>query len=249
MSNTSEHNIKVIAHRGASGHAPENTATALSQAIAFGADIVEIDIHPTRDGHWVLLHDPTLNRTTNGSGEVRDATLEEIERLDAGSWFDASFRGEKLLTLKQAIDTIPDSIELIVDIKATLPEDTALQGLLRLLDQRQRLATTLLASPDERVHERLKRLDRSVQLSLSDPDLNRPNVWEKVERLEPKVISLHWTVANHHAVTQIHRHGIAVITWTVNEPDRMEHMIELGVDGITTDFPDRLMTVLGRRAH
>jgi glycerophosphoryl diester phosphodiesterase len=84
--------VLVIAHRGASGHAPENTLAAFKKAVALGATFIETDLHLSRDAHFVAIHDATANRTTNGQGAVHDMTLAELRRLDAGSWFGSEFR-------------------------------------------------------------------------------------------------------------------------------------------------------------
>jgi glycerophosphoryl diester phosphodiesterase len=94
----------VIAHRGASGHAPENTLAAFERAVALGARFIETDLHLSRDARFVAIHDATLERTTNGTGNVRDSTLAEIRRLDAGMWFDREFMGQKVPTLEEIIE-------------------------------------------------------------------------------------------------------------------------------------------------
>ena len=93
----------VIAHRGASGHAPENTMAAFERAVALGAGFIETDLHLTRDARFVAIHDPTLERTTNGTGLVKDLTLAEIRKLDAGHWFDREFMGQKVPTLEEIV--------------------------------------------------------------------------------------------------------------------------------------------------
>src|SRR5271156_1995633 len=94
----------LIAHRGASGHAPENTLAAFRKAIAQGVAFIETDLQLTRDTHLVAIHDDTVNRTTNGQGAVHDLSLEEIRKLDAGSWFGSEFAGERIPTLEEILD-------------------------------------------------------------------------------------------------------------------------------------------------
>src|ERR1700723_1899110 len=93
----------IIAHRGASGHAPENTLAAFERAVALGAGFIETDLHLTRDARFVAIHDPTLERTTNGKGNVRDSSLAEIRKLDAGLWFDRQCRGQKEPALEEML--------------------------------------------------------------------------------------------------------------------------------------------------
>jgi glycerophosphoryl diester phosphodiesterase len=100
---------RVIAHRGFSGVAPENTLVAIRRGIEIGADMAEIDVTLSKDGYVVVIHDETLDRTTNGTGPVSDATLEELQRLDAGSWFAPEFAGEKIPTLGEVLDLVRGS--------------------------------------------------------------------------------------------------------------------------------------------
>ena len=113
---------RVIAHRGFSGAAPENTLAAVRAAIEVGADMVEIDVTLTSDGHIVVIHDETLDRTTTGSGRVSDFTLAELQRLDAGGWFAPRFAGERIPTLDQVLDEIEGRILLNVEIKSEAVE-------------------------------------------------------------------------------------------------------------------------------
>ena len=106
-----------IAHRGASGHCPENTRAAFLRAIELGADMVELDCQNTLDGAVVVIHDETLERTTNGRGRVRDHTLKEIKALDAGSWFGRDFAGEEVLTLEEAVEILRGRVGLNLEIK------------------------------------------------------------------------------------------------------------------------------------
>ena len=99
----------IIAHRGAMGNAPENTAASFKKAIDEKADGIELDVHMTKDGHLVVIHDETIDRTSNGKGLVRDMTLEELRKFDYGSFFDASYAGERILTLEEALEIIKNA--------------------------------------------------------------------------------------------------------------------------------------------
>ncbi len=105
--------VEIIGHRGFSARAPENTLSAIDAAIAAGADAVEFDMHTAGDGNPVLFHDAMLSRTTNGVGPIRRRTLEQLKKLDAGSWFDAEFAGERVPALKEALEHIGDRIPRI----------------------------------------------------------------------------------------------------------------------------------------
>jgi glycerophosphoryl diester phosphodiesterase len=107
----------LIGHRGAAAETPENTLVSLKRAMEQGVDRIEIDVHMTKDGRIVLMHDCSLNRTTNGHGEVRDYSLAQIQQLDAGSWFDTAFAGEKVPSLEEAIELISGKCTLMIEVK------------------------------------------------------------------------------------------------------------------------------------
>ncbi|MDI9413653.1 MAG: glycerophosphodiester phosphodiesterase family protein [Bacillota bacterium] len=109
----------VIAHRGASSLAPENTLAAINKAIELNADLIEIDVHLTRDGHPVVIHDKTVGRTTSGSGKVSRLSLTQLKQLDAGSWFGEHFKGEKIPTLEEVLLICQNRIPLLVELKST----------------------------------------------------------------------------------------------------------------------------------
>ena len=109
----------VIAHRGASGSAPENTMAAFSLAVERGAEVVELDVQMTADGYPVVIHNATVNRTTDGTGLVREKTLAELQTLDAGSWFETRFAGERVPTLEEVVTWARGRVALAIEIKNT----------------------------------------------------------------------------------------------------------------------------------
>ena len=111
--------VNVVAHRGFSGRFPENTLRAFQEAVALGVDSIEFDVQLTRDGGLVLVHDGTVDRTTNGSGRVDGLSLSEIKEMDAGGWFDSKFKGEKVPTLAEALEAIDTAVRLNIHLKLT----------------------------------------------------------------------------------------------------------------------------------
>ena len=111
--------VAVVAHRGASGVFPENTRAAFEEAIRLGVETIEIDVHLTRDEALIIVHDYSVDRTSDGHGDISDMTLAEIKALDAGSWFDPNFTGERFLTLEETLDLMPSEMKLNVHIKET----------------------------------------------------------------------------------------------------------------------------------
>jgi glycerophosphoryl diester phosphodiesterase len=118
-----EKRIMVIAHRGASGYAPENTVSAFKKAIMMKADMIEFDVHLTKDGKVVLMHDKTVDRTTDGKGKVKEMTLKELKKLDAGLWFDKKFKGEKIPTLEKVLKKFKGKILFNIEIKSEGTEE------------------------------------------------------------------------------------------------------------------------------
>ncbi len=110
---------KILAHRGASAYAPENTMAAFKKAIEMNADGIELDVHLSKDGYIVIIHDERVDRTTDGKGEVKDFSLDELKKLDAGSWFSDEYKGEKIPTLEELLSLIKNTeIYLNIEIKA-----------------------------------------------------------------------------------------------------------------------------------
>src|ERR1700722_16776106 len=155
----------IIAHRGASGHAPENTLAAFERAVALGAGFIETDLHLTRDARFVAIHDPTLNRTTNGSGVVRDATLAELSRLDAGMWFDRQFIGQRIPSLEDVLKFArKHDVVFYLEIKY----DTAWgmhHALVAALQGAEVAARTVVLSFDPRIVALLSKRATSIMLA------------------------------------------------------------------------------------
>src|SRR5215469_4294841 len=156
----------VIAHRGASGHAPENTLAAFQRAVELGATFIETDLHVTRDGRFVAIHDETLDRTTNGKGEVEDFTLDELRQFDAGFWFDRDFAGERIPTLPQILDfSSAHDVVFYLELKysAITGMDHALAAALQKADH---AARSVVISFDSGTLVPLRRIDPSIMVGL-----------------------------------------------------------------------------------
>src|SRR6266550_467624 len=175
----------VIAHRGASGHAPENTMAAFRKAVAQGATFIETDLQLSRDAHFVAIHDGTVNRTTNGRGSVHDLTLVELRELDAGSWFGSEVSGERIPTVMSG---------LLYDGQLEKPVEKAVEIGARQLAVRGDLATPAL-------------------------------------------------------LEQARKKDLQVVCWTINQPAHMRLLIEAGVQGIMSDYPDRVVAALKKESE
>jgi glycerophosphoryl diester phosphodiesterase len=233
----------VIAHRGASGHAPENTLAAFERAVALGAGFIETDLHLTRDAQFVAIHDPTLERTTNGRGNVKDFTLAEIRKLDAGMWFDREFMDQKVPTLDEVIafgakhDVI---FYLELKYEAAWGMHHSLIGALQKLGG---AARSIIISSSEPTLTALRQVDPSAMMGLIFDEANQDYAKAGIE-LGVRQLCPNWSLVSPEMVEQAHGLDLQVATWTVDDAAAMRAMIAAKVDGIMTNFPDRLQAIL-----
>jgi glycerophosphoryl diester phosphodiesterase len=252
---------QVVAHRGASSEAPENTLAAVRRAIARDADQVEVDVQRTKDGALVLLHDTTLARTTNvrrlfprrAPWLVSDFTSDEIARLDAGGWHSAQFSGERVPTLEQLVDVLrPSTTGLLLELKAValhtgLARDVAatLRAAPGYVDQAVASGRLVVQSFDQDAMREHKTLEPAVPVGVlgtpSRAELGALATW--ADQVNP----VHWSVRRSYVET-IHRHGMRCQVWTVNRPEQMRRALSLGVDGVITNHPGALRHVLAQVA-
>jgi glycerophosphoryl diester phosphodiesterase len=230
----------IFGHRGAAARAPENTAASLDQALAAGADGVEIDIQRSRDGVLFLFHDETLGRTTNGQGRPGDLDWAELARLDAGSWFGPEFAGLRLLRLEEALERINGRARLLIELKnpARYPGiETELVALLRRYDA---LAWVEGHSFDRAAVERLATLAPALAVKWTCADF--PAHLPKA----PLGLSLRWEAmaANPAGLAAWQAAGRSVYVWTVNDATAAATCAALGIAGIISDDPGRLRRAL-----
>ena len=232
---------KCCAHRGASSTHPENTVAAFEEAVRLGADMIEFDVGMTADRVPMLLHDGTVDRTTDGSGPLASLTFDEARRLDAGSYKGAAFAGERIPTLAEALDAIPSGIVLNVHVK---PAAGVVDATVDVLRDMGRLGDAVIAGDADqmrRVHE-------------IDPAIRRCNLERQGhgEYLALCVeLGVPWLQYGYAQVTEesvqaAHDRGIVVNCFYANDEAEMRRQIECGVDYILTDHPALLLRVLGR---
>ncbi|MCJ7735939.1 MAG: glycerophosphodiester phosphodiesterase [Anaerolineae bacterium] len=238
----------IIAHRGASAAAPQNTLAAFEKAIALGADGVELDVHLSSDGIPVVIHDFNVDATTNGHGAVTEMTLDELKLLDAGSSFSPEFASERIPTLAEVLTCLrPHDALLNVEVKSTSLRNTGLEDAIITLIREHRVAECVIFSSFNPVTLwRLKRLAPDVPAGLLySMDLSLPlrQAWFaplfKHEARHP-----HHSMVNAAYMEWAHRRGYMVNTWTVDHPVEMQRLITLGVDSIITNVPDVLRHLL-----
>ena len=230
----------ITAHRGASAAAPENTLIAYKKAIEMGADYAELDVRQTKDCAIVLMHDKTVHRTTGVKGFVWDFTLEELRQMEAGSWFGEEFRGEPIPTLEEVIRLVKGRMKLNIEVKISEHEPGIAQRIVDIVRSEDFSEDCIITSFDMETIKTFKKIA---------PDLKTGFIFEKEYRSD--VFEGTWDVlsCNHELVDAgfvklAKESGKKIYVWTVNEREEMLRLIGLRVDGIITDMPDLLKSVL-----
>ena len=237
---------RVIAHRGFSGVAPENTIAAVRAAVKIGADMVEIDVTLSADDHVVVIHDETLDRTTSGTGEIFLLTLAELQKLDAGSWFDPDFAGEPIPTLEQVLDETTGRILLNIEIKSEAVHRGIVAKVTSAIRKHGMIDQVVVSSFSPKalreMHSEAPEI-RTAVLYNTQFHKGRDAV-EIVTDLGAAVFNLKRQRLTKKMRRRCLEHDIPVGVYTVNEPRRMRRLVKKGVGAIFTDYPDRLLEIL-----
>jgi glycerophosphoryl diester phosphodiesterase len=233
----------VIAHRGASRAAPENTLSAMKKAIEFGADYAECDVFQTKDGEIVLFHDEEMERTTGKEGMIWDYTLAELKGLEVGSWFKEEFRGEPIPTLREVIKLVKGKIKLNIEVKISGNDPNIVQKVVDIIRSENFSQECMVTSFEKPVIEKVKEIAPEVITGFifdeeHPPDIFKGN-WEYVCSKR--------NIVDEAFVQKAKQKGKRLNVWTVNYPAEMKKFIDLGVDGIITDVPDLLRETLARK--
>ena len=224
----------VIGHRGAALLKPENTLAGWRYAIELGVDCVEGDVRLTRDGHPVILHDATLDRTTNGTGAVSEHTLAEVRRLDAGE-------GERVPTLDEYLDLVAESgAQALVEMKVYEAIEHAVAGIRR----RGLLGRAILTGRLEWMRETKA---RHPELAVGVPGRSFTLAeLDEIARFGAQGVGIHTSALNREIVAACHERGLVVRGWNPTTRPEIERTMACGVDGVTTDRPDIALDLLGR---
>lgn len=237
----------VIAHRGASGHAPENTIAAFRRAVELGAGFIETDLHLTRDAKFVAIHDATLERTTNGHGAVHNATLEDLRKLDAGQWYDREFAGEKIPTLEEVLQFSKDNdVVFYLEVKYDVAWGMH-HTLVAAIRKAENAARTVVISFDPSTISAVRRVDPSIMVGLLVDDSDqaaRPDLVKTAQDAGARQLCIQASILTPEFVDRAHGADLQAVVWTINEAEQMRAAVRTGVDGIMTDLPDRLRALL-----
>ncbi len=215
---------------------------AFRRAVELGAMFIETDLQLSRDARFVAIHDETLERTTNGEGPVHDWTLAELRELDAGSWFGGKFIGERVPTLEEILRFARDTdVIFYLELKPCKAWGTehALVGALRDAGE---AARTVVLSFDAPTLGAVRRLDPTLMTGLL-ADEAQPNLVERATEVGARQLALRGDLVTPERLAEARRRDLQVVTWTINQPTHMQALIAAGVDGIFTDYPDRLLAV------
>ena len=234
--------IHNIAHRGASAYEPENTLRAFARAIEMGATMLELDVHLSRDGHLVVIHDPDLSRTTDGSGSAGGMSLAEIQRLDAGL-------GEHVPTLAEVIDLVRGRAQLYIEMKGQQTPAAVVDTLRRTAFIDQAIAGSFYPWLPQKV----KFLEPAIRTSvlIATRDRQAPFI-DWVLAVEADYVHPCWERAlptPHELLTPdliaaIRGHGLGIVLWHEERPEELRELVKLDVDGICTNTPDVLAAIL-----
>ncbi|UOQ95020.1 glycerophosphodiester phosphodiesterase [Halobacillus shinanisalinarum] len=233
-----------IAHRGASGYAPENTMAAFEKSVDMKAEMFEIDVQMSKDGELVVIHDTTVDRTTNGSGQVKDFTYEELRKLDAGSWFSEEFAGEKIPTLGEVLDAYKGRSGILIELKSPslypgIEQKVADELISRNMHKPENNKIIVQSFDHESVktfQSILPSVPVGVLLGYSEDGVSNEqlaNFSSYAEYFNPNKAMITKDLVN-----RIHEFGMKTHPYTVRDQESANFLLNAGVDGIITDFPD-----------
>jgi glycerophosphoryl diester phosphodiesterase len=230
-----------VAHRGASGNFPENTRLAFEKAIEVGADMIEMDCQLTRDGHIVVFHDERLKRTAGVSGTVRSKSLEQLKQLDVGQWKKKSFRGERVLTLEEVLAIIAGKVDLCLDIKQFNDSQPGIEiKILFTLSHYDYLDQTIFSSFNYHCLDRVREFAPEARIGVIYSKGIKEDPFRVAERVGASSIHVQKEVVTRQFLDKAWESGLNIHVWTINNIPEMGKFAALGVQGIVSDYPEKL---------
>jgi glycerophosphoryl diester phosphodiesterase len=221
-----------VGHRGAAGHEPENTLRSFRRAMELGADMVELDVHLCGSGELVVIHDETVDRTTDGTGEVAKMTLDELRVLDAG-------RGERIPTLQEVIDLATGRMGINIELKGLGTAEPALEHIEDAVDKGWDRSSFQVSSFHLEELSAIRKLSKDVRTGVLFA-LDDGGIMEFAELNHAYSLNPNHRTVTPDFVSRAHERGLRIYTWTVNEAEDIARMKGLGVDGIISDYLDRI---------
>lgn len=238
---TIKNDVYIIAHRGASGYRPENTIAAFDKAIELNADYIELDVQMSKDGELVVIHDRTVNRTTNGFGSIKDLHLSDLKKLDAGSWYHPKFQHEKIPTLKEVLSRYSQNIRMLIELKDPILyqgiEKKLAEELTKAKLHKRKDESVIVQSFDyssiKRFHQLLPHVPTGI---LTQTQLNATTI-KKISTY-CQFINTHYLAVHSNYLKIVKEKGLKSFAWTVNSKEAYNRAAMCGFHGIITDFPD-----------
>lgn len=244
--NNKKKEILVIGHRGASSIAPENTLKAFRKAIELKADYVEFDVHQSKDGEIVIMHDSNTFRTTGHLGLIKEMTIDELKQLDCGE-------GERIPTLRELIKLAKGKINLNCEIKAR----GFTKEIINILLEEDILETTIVSSFKHDILLEMKEIEPQIKLASLEPIkfgwirnwIFRKKLYKDVIDKNYYAINPFFKLVNKNFISKVHNNGLKIFPWTINSESTIKKLIELGVDGIITNDVELARNILGKNIN
>ncbi len=237
----------LIAHRGYKAKYPENTLVAFEAALNSGAEMIELDITLSRDRSMVVIHDDTLDRTSDGKGAVSDYSISELKKLDMGGWFDIKFTGEKISTLSEVLEKVNRRAVVNIEIKSSAfeepaPADAIENQVIALIQEMKLVDSVIISSFETRFLERIATLEPALALGVISLEPADTSTVKKLTNLG--VYSWHaWhEILTIEQVKRMHAAKLKLFSFTVNEPEVFQCLSKMGIDGVFTDDGPALAT-------
>ncbi|MFB1081768.1 glycerophosphodiester phosphodiesterase [Jeotgalibacillus sp. JSM ZJ347] len=227
-----------VAHRGAASYAPENTHAAFQKGIELGADFIEADVHLSKDGELIIMHDESVDRTTNGSGLIKNMTLEELKGLEAGSHFHPDYYGEPVITLNELMESFYGQVGLLIEIKHPALYPGIEEKVVEVLSQYPATESVIVQSFDIDAMKRIHELDSDLQIAvLMKASFVPVSLWQ-LDDLTSFATYINFNISSvvKRTVDEIHARGGKVLVWSKKDKRLIQKAVSYGVDGIITDF-------------
>lgn len=228
----------IMGHRGAMGHAPENTMASFKKAVEMGVEAIELDVHLSKDGKLVVIHDETVDRTTNGKGEVADLTLAELQALDAGSWFAPEFAGERIPTLEEVLTWARDRVPVVIEVKFNRQIEAITMATVAEVDRLGMGDQVAVISFDHHVPLGVKqhRPDWITATLYVGRPVDPVGI---ASAAHANGLLPMWGLLTPDQVAKAHAAGLWVGVWAPGSEAEIKHSADMGADMIGTNYPDR----------
>ncbi len=239
-------NFVVYAHRGASAYAPENTKIAFEKAIQLNANGIELDLQKTKDGQIVIFHDDYIDKKSNGVGRIEEYTYQELLKLDFGSWFNNKYKNEKIVLFEDfAREFLSKDITFAIELKVSGIE----QETLEIINKYKMHNNIYITSFSYDILKNVRKIDSNIKLSWLVIDrINKENI-EKLLKINGTQICPKASLVSKEDIEFANKNGVGVRLWGINNEEIMEKVYKLNIEGMTVNFPDKLIKLLNEEEH